>query len=181
MGLRRQNLVIALALTLSPLACRQTDDSQKAAEPVKKEAALPPERAEPVPRKTEPWFVGSFRGSIPLAELPPAPELRKKKKGAADTQPDPIPSESAQLAVTIDEAGLAHIVLTVPFQQETRAPLDGGELRARFVPTPERLGSGTIVLHRDGDSFSGLLSLLDPTRSRSLRGVVKPGALRKGQ
>lgn len=179
MGSGRQHLLLALVLSLGPLTCRQKDDSKKAvrAEPSEEPLAKVP----PGVPEARPWFAGRFRGSIPLEELPRAPERQKRKArtGEEPAESKPIAAGSAELTITVDDGGVAHIVLTGSLEQQTTAVLEENELRARFVPTPDLLTSGAISLRRSGESFEGILSLLDPSRTRPLRGRIEPQALRK--
>lgn len=169
--LRAATLLIALS---GPTACKKDAPREDKAAPPAAPVEIAEPSAQPAPR---PWFVGRFEGEIPLVELPFAPERLPKKQREEGSLP--VPRGHARLSVTIDEDRRAHLELTAPFPQRAETSLEHDEIRTRFIPTPELLGSGTILLEREGDSFVGQLSLLDPTRTMPLAGTIAEGALTK--
>lgn len=172
---RRASLVVLAALCLSSWGCRPKDRQ----DPKPEAAEVPPPPPTIESREVKPWFVGTFRAEVPLVRLPPAPERRAAKiKDTADPGLEAPPLRAA-LVVRIDAEGSAHIELTQPFPQATKTTLADDELRARFIPTSELLGSGTVLLRRSGDTFSGTLSLLDPDRTTPLAGRVEAKSLRR--
>lgn len=164
----RAALLLAL---LAPTACKKDAPPPEKSEPPAAPAEVAPP---PAPRE---WFVGRFEGEIPLVELPFAPERLPKKQREEGSRP--VPRGHARLSVTIDESRRAHLELTAPFPQKAETTLEEGEIRTRFIPTPELLGSGTVILERKGDVFVGELALLDPTRTMPLSGAVDEGSLTK--
>lgn len=166
----RAALLLAL---LAPTACKKDAPPPEKSEP----PAAPAEVAPEPPGAPREWFVGRFEGEIPLVELPFAPERLPKKQREEGSRP--VPRGHARLSVTIDENRRAQVELTTPFPQKAETTLEDDEIRTRFVPTPELLGSGTVVLERKGDSFVGKLALLDPTRTMPLSGTIDEDTLTK--